>query len=93
MKRDPVLIIMSVLAGLQTIVASADWTELVSEPVARGGNLVVAGLTVGLAFYLRGKVTPVNTPDKEKAELAYGQCRNDSVGGIVHLSSHQAFGG
>lgn len=58
MKRDPVLVIMSIIAGLQAVVTSADWSELVSPTVARVAEVFVIGATMGMAFYLRGKVTP-----------------------------------
>lgn len=58
MKKDPVLVIMSIIAGMQAVVTSADWSELVSPTVARIAEVLVIGATMGMAFYLRGKVTP-----------------------------------
>lgn len=60
MKNEPVLIIMSVLAALQALVASADWIDVVPEPVAKITALVVAAATVGMAYYVRGHVTPLD---------------------------------
>lgn len=74
MKREPVLIVMSVLAGLQVFVGGAAFTELVSVRVAGLLALTVAALQVGFQFYVRGKVTPLEkmvagepAPAEEKA--------------------------
>jgi hypothetical protein len=68
MKREPVLVIMSVLAGLQVFVGGAAFTELVSVRVAGLLALTVAALQVGLQFYVRGQVVP--TAKGEKAAPA-----------------------
>jgi|GEM_PF-4706741 len=67
MKREPVLIIMSVLAGLQVFVGGAAFTELVSLRVAGLLALSVAAIQVGVQFYVRGKVTPLEKLAAESA--------------------------
>jgi hypothetical protein len=58
-KREPVLLVMSILAGLQLLVTTSEWGELVPSPWGKLAALVVAAGTVGMAFYVRGQVTPV----------------------------------
>ncbi|MFD0558708.1 hypothetical protein FB566_4661 [Stackebrandtia endophytica] len=70
MKREPVLIIMSVLAGLQVFVGGAAFTELVSLRVAGLLALSVAAIQVGVQFYVRGQVTPLEKLAAEKAPAA-----------------------
>lgn len=65
MKNQPVLVIMSVLAALQVLVAGSATLEFVPASVSQAGGLVVAALTVGMGFYIRGKVTPVGSDDME----------------------------
>lgn len=69
-KREPVLIIMSVLAGLQVFVGGAAFSELVSLRVAGLMALAVAALQVGFQFYVRGKVTPLHQVSSEAPEPA-----------------------
>ena len=69
MKREPVLIVMSVLAGLQVFVGGAAFTELVSAQVAGLLALAVAALQVGFQFYVRGKVTPLGEPAGRPASV------------------------
>jgi len=58
-KREPVVVVMSVLAALQVIAGGAALGELVGPQVAGVVVLAVAALQVGLQFYVRGQVTPV----------------------------------
>ncbi|TWJ15023.1 hypothetical protein LX16_0720 [Stackebrandtia albiflava] len=67
MKREPVLIIMSVLAALQVFVGGAAFSELVSVRVAGLLALSVAALQVGMQFYVRGRVAPVPAPEPVEA--------------------------
>lgn len=59
-KREPVVVVMSVLAALQVLVGGAAFTEVVPTPWAGLATLVVAAVQVGVAFYVRGQVEPVN---------------------------------
>jgi hypothetical protein len=61
MKREPVVLVMSILAALQVLVAGAAFTEAVPQPWANLAALVVAAVQVGVAFYVRGQVTPIST--------------------------------
>lgn len=60
MKRNPVLAAMSTLAGLQFIVGGAMTQNLVSKQVGATMLLLVAGVQLGVQFYVRGQVTPTD---------------------------------
>lgn len=66
MKREPVIWIMSVLAGLQALVAGSAWTEVIPQPWANLSALVVAAAQIGVAFWVRGEVTPVSKLDRNE---------------------------
>jgi len=64
MKREPVVLVMSILAALQFLFGGwAGVQVLAGNPVLAGvgavGVLAVAAAQVGLQFYVRGQVTPV----------------------------------
>lgn len=67
MKNEPVLIAMSVLAGLQILGAGAALTDVVGASVAALFALVVAAAQAGVQFYVRGKVTPVDGYNPRRA--------------------------
>ena len=60
MKSRPVLIVMSVLAGLQVLAGGAVLSDVVGQTVAGMAVLTVAAAQAGMAFYVQGKVTPIN---------------------------------
>lgn len=60
MKRNPVLAAMSTLAGLQFIVGGAMTQNLVSKQVGATMLLLIAGVQLGVQFYVRGQVTPTD---------------------------------
>lgn len=63
-KREPVVVVMSILAGLTAVVSGAAG---IAEMQGMGwlvpwialGGLLVAGATTGVQFWVRGQVTPV----------------------------------
>ena len=57
-KSRPVIIIMSVLAGLQILVAGAALTDVVGGKVAAFLVLLVAAAQGGVQFYVQSLVTP-----------------------------------
>jgi len=59
-KREPVVVVMSVLAALQVLVGGAALADLIGNEWAGVFVLVVAALQIGLQFYVRGQVTPVD---------------------------------
>lgn len=69
-KREPVLVVMSVLAGLQFFFGGISATgyfadNLVVGAVGAFGNLATAAAQVGMQFFVRGQVTPVeDAPDE-----------------------------
>jgi hypothetical protein len=67
MKREPVVIVMAVLAGLQVLVAGAAFTEAVPQPWAGLAALVVAAIQVAVAFWVRGEVVPLVKVDRTGA--------------------------
>lgn len=66
MKNEPVLITMSVLAGLQIIVTGSALADVIGASVAALAVLVVAGAQVAMQFYVRGKVTPTSGYDPRR---------------------------
>lgn len=58
-KREPVVVVMSVLAALQVLAGGAALTELIGPQLAGVLILAVAALQVGVQFYVRGQVTPL----------------------------------
>lgn len=61
MLRNPVLIIMSLLAGLSAVLGLTVFQDLVN-PTVLGWLLVAqAAITATLQFWVRGEVTPVDS--------------------------------
>lgn len=58
MKREPVLIVMSVLAALQILTAGAALGDVIGAQLAALLVLAVAAAQSGVQFYVRGAVTP-----------------------------------
>lgn len=72
MKRNPVLIWMSILAGLQLFLGSAAGVSIVEESYLLAQVFALAMIAVGAAqagiqFYVRGQVTP-NSKVAERVE-------------------------
>jgi hypothetical protein len=59
-KREPVVVVMSVLAALQVLAGGAALADLIGNEWAGVFVLVVAALQIGMQFYVRGQVTPVD---------------------------------
>ena len=62
MNRNPVLVAMSILAGMQALISAAGFTEALPAQVALWIVLAVAALQAGVQFYVRGEVTPLVDP-------------------------------
>lgn len=60
MKNEPVLLWSSILVALQVLVAGSALTDTLGKTVAALCALIVAALQAGTAFYIRGRVTPVD---------------------------------
>lgn len=58
-KREPVVVVMSILAALQVIAGASALADLIGNEWAGAFVLAVAALQVGMQFYVRGQVTPV----------------------------------
>lgn len=63
-KREPVVLVMSILAGLTALVSGAAGIASMQGmgwlvPWIALGGLLVASTTVGVQFWVRGQVTPV----------------------------------
>lgn len=58
-KPQPVLVIMSVLAGLQVLTAGAALADIAGQKTTALLILIVAALQTTMAFYLRGQVVPL----------------------------------
>lgn len=66
--REPVVLVMSVLAGLQFLFGgAAGITALSGYPIvaaiAACGTLATSAVQVGVQFYVRGQVTPMENTD------------------------------
>lgn len=61
MNHEPVLIWSSILVGLQVLFAGAALADVVGATTAAVGALAVAAAQAGTTFYVRGRVTPVDT--------------------------------
>lgn len=57
-REEPVLIFMSILAGLQVLTAGTALADIIGVELAGLLVLAVAALQIGLQFYVRGQVTP-----------------------------------
>jgi len=58
-KREPVVVVMSVLVALQVIAGAAVLGDLIGDQWAGVVVLAVAALQAGMQFYIRGQVSPV----------------------------------
>ena len=86
-KRDPVLVTMSILAGLQLFFGGATGVSLLNDnPTVAGvmavGVLAIAAAQGGVQFYVRGQVTP-NTSVVERvvgADVIAGEANSIPAG-------------
>lgn len=68
-KREPVVLVMSVLAALQIITAGTALADVIGKDLAGLMVLVVAAVQAGVQFYVRGQVTPsVNVAAEQPTE-------------------------
>lgn len=58
----PVLVMASVVAGLQFVVAGGQLAELLPAPWPAVVGLVVGAITIGWGVYTHGQVTPLAAP-------------------------------
>lgn len=76
MKKEPVLIVMSVLAALQILTAGSALTDVLGKDIAGLIVLAIAAAQTGVQFYVRGQVTPNETVaakiDVVKSEVVAG---------------------
>lgn len=59
MNSQPVVIVFSVLAGLQVLTGGAVLADVIGEEAAGLIVLIVAAVQAGMSFYVSNKVTPV----------------------------------
>ena len=70
MARNPVLLIMSLLAGANAILAAGSLQDLLSPTTFAWVVLGVAGIQAAAQFWVRGEVTPLIDPrDRAGARL------------------------
>lgn len=62
MKRNPVLLAMSVLATLQVLAGGAFFADLLGARWAVLISLGVAAVQYGVQYWVRGQVTPLAEP-------------------------------
>lgn len=67
--KNPVLLVMSLLAGLGVITGAANLTDLLSPHAAGWLTLIVAAATATVQFWVRGQVTPLAAPRSEDGRL------------------------
>ena len=66
--RNPVLLVMSILAALNAALGLGVLSELIS-PTTLGWLLVAqAAITAGIQFWVRGEVTPLVDPRNAKGQ-------------------------
>lgn len=58
-KSQPVLIVGSVLAGAQALTAYAGLSDFISKQQLGLAIAVIGAIQIGLAFYVRGQVVPL----------------------------------
>lgn len=76
--RNPVLLAMSLLAGLSAILGLGTLQDLVS-PTVLGWILVAqAGATAALQFWVRGQVTPMVDPRAHDGRQLWAKPVNDA---------------
>jgi hypothetical protein len=61
-KRNPVLLAMSLLATLQALTGGAFLVDLFGAKVAAGIVLALAAIQLGVQYWVRGEVTPLSDP-------------------------------
>lgn len=75
--RDPVLLVMSILAGLSAVLGLGVLNELIS-PTTLGWLLVIqAGATAGVQFWVRQEVTPMVDPRSHDGRQLWAQPPRD----------------
>lgn len=62
MRRNPVLLIMSLLAGVNAILAVGTLQDLVPAAAFGWITLILAGAQAAVQFWVRGQVTPLDSP-------------------------------
>lgn len=62
MNRNPVLIVMSVLAGLQVLAGASVLSDLLGAQAGAAAVVVIGAAQAGVQFYVRGVVTPTSDP-------------------------------
>jgi hypothetical protein len=67
--REPVLWVMSALAGLQVMAAAGNLTELIGGKPAAWLVLTCAALQAASQFWVRSQVTPVRPPESVESAL------------------------
>lgn len=74
--KEPVLIVMSTLAGLQVLTAGSALADVIGVELAGLLVLIVAAAQIGIQFYVRGQVTPNSSVaakiDTVRAEVVAG---------------------
>ena len=65
MNREPVLVVMSVLAGMQALIGAAGFAEAVPRQAALWMILATAAVQAGVQFYVRGQVRPLTSEEAE----------------------------
>lgn len=60
--RNPVLLVMSVLAGAQAVMAAGALADLLSPAALGWVTLSIAAVQAGVQFWVRGQVTPIAPP-------------------------------
>jgi hypothetical protein len=58
LKKEPVVIVFSILAALQVVDAGLALTDAIDKDVAAIFSLVLAAITAGASFFVRNMVTP-----------------------------------
>lgn len=76
-KPRPVLILMSTLVGVDVVLGGAALRDFIDDKVVGLLLLILAGVKVGLGFYLQGKVVPFSdvaafVPDDDRSALRAG---------------------
>lgn len=69
MRRRPVLLAMSILAGLSMIVGGSAFAEVVPAKWAALAVLVVGGAQLAVQFWVQGRVTPVADPRDDRGRM------------------------
>lgn len=68
--RNPVIWVMSVLAGAQLLTMSTAFLDVVPARWAALASVCVIAAQVAVQFWVRGQVTPLNDPrDRDGVEL------------------------